>query len=295
VETQRPRGTGFAAAGTVVSAVSVQTGAGFGATLLPLVGPVGVVALRQLVSALVLLPVIVGRRLEWRSLRPALLLGVALLVMNVTIYAAIERIGLGLAVTLEFLGPLVVALVTSRRALDLLCGLAAGGGVVLLTGSVVTLDPLGVLLGLLAGAAWAAYIVFGSRTAARLPGIQGTAIAGIVASLGTLPFLVVTLVTLAPEHLPLVLGVGLAVGVLSSALPYSLDMLVLRRITRSLFSVLQSLHPAAAALSGFLILGQVLSVPELVGLATISLANAVAVVGSARREAAARRLAPLVP
>ncbi|WP_210481400.1 DMT family transporter [Naasia sp. SYSU D00948] len=294
-ETTRGRGGTLAAVGPVVSAVSVQTGAGFGATLLPLLGPVGVVGLRQLFAALVLLPAIVGRRIGLRTMQPALLLGLALLVMNVTIYASIERIGLGLAVTLEFLGPLAVALFTSRRILDVVCGLAAGAGVVLLTGSVVALDPIGVALGLLAGAAWAAYIVLGARTATRLPGVQGTAVASVVASLGTLPFLAVALANLAPQHLPLVLGIGLAVGVLSSALPYSLDLVVLRRIPRSLFSVLQSLHPAAAALAGFVILHQVLSVPELVGLAAISLANAAAVLGSARRDAVARRLAAASP
>ena len=267
----------------MLSAVSVQIGAGFGTLLLPLVGPVAVVGLRQFFAALALLPsAFAARRRGRRALLPALLLGVALLAMNLAIYASFDRIHLGLAVTLEFLGPLTLALITSRRLVDLLCGLAAGGGVVLLTGTVDRIDVVGVLLALTAGAAWAAYIVFSARVARDLPGVQGTAVASVVASIGTLPFVVAVLVSLPPDRLPLVLGVGLAVGVLSSALPYSLDVLVLRRIPRQLFSVLQSVQPAAAAVAGFLILGQTLTLGQVVGLAAISVANAVAVLWRGR-------------
>jgi len=289
---RRPRsGHVFAAGGPLVSAVSVQSGAGFGATLLPLVGAVGVVGLRQLFAALVLSPILVrvARTLTWRSARLAILLGLVLVAMNAAIYASFERIDLGLAVTLEFLGPLTVALLSSRRILDLLCALAAGGGVILLTGTVAGIDFLGVLFALVAGAAWAGYVVVGHRLSGQLSGLAGTAIASAVASACTLPFLIGALLHLPPEHLPLVLGVGVAVGVLSSALPYSLDIAVMKRIPRGLFSVLQSVHPAAAAVAGWLILGQTLASAQLMGLAAISLANAVAVLGSARRDAVARR------
>ena len=283
----------IAAAGPVVSAVSVQTGAGFGATLLPVIGAPGVVGLRQVVAALVLLPACIRavRSSDRAILVRASLLGLVLVVMNTTIYFAVERIGLGLAVTLEFLGPLAVALFSSRRAWDVVCGVAAGLGVVLLTGVVGGIDVVGVAFALVAGAAWAAYILLGKSLGPRLPGMQSTALASAVASVVSAPFLVVALLALSPTQLPHVLLVGLALGVLSSALPYSLDLTVLRLIPRSLFSVLQSVHPAMAALSGYVILGQTLSVWQIAGLAVISLANAAAVLGSARREAALRRAA----
>lgn len=283
----------MAVAGPVVSALSVQTGAGFGATLLPLIGPLGVVGLRQVFAAIVLLPSFVRalRGLSGAVLRRAILLGAVLVVMNTAIYGAFERIGLGLAVTLEFLGPLAVALLSSRRRSDLVCGAAAGVGVVLLTGTVAGIDLLGVLLALVAGGAWACYILVGQSLGRHLPGMQSTALASTTASILTLPFLVVALMGVAVEELPRVLLLGVAIGVLSSALPYSLDMAVMRRIPRSLFSVLQSVHPAIAALVGLIVLGQTLSLLQVLGLATISLANAAAVLGSARRENAARRAA----
>jgi len=277
----------LAVAGPVVSALSVQVGAGVGVTLLPLVGPVGVVALRQAFAALVLLPALRGRtRLRWPTIWPALVLGLALVFMNIAIYESLERIDLGIAVTLEFLGPLAIALLASRRRLDLACGVAAGLGVLLLTGTLGgidgAIDGLGVLFALLAGGAWAVYIIFSQRVATTLEGVRGTAMASLCAAVITAPFLVVQLLRLPAGELLRVLGFGAVVGVLSSALPYSLDALVLRRIPRSLFSVLQSLHPAAAALSGLVILGQTLDVLQLIGLAVISGANAVAVLGSTR-------------
>ncbi|PVZ94394.1 EamA family transporter [Amnibacterium flavum] len=209
--------------------------------------------------------------------------------MNITIYMSLARIDLGLAVTLEFLGPLALALLASRRALDLICGIAAGVGVFLLTGTIDDVDPIGVLLALVAGAAWAGYIVTGQRVADRMSGTQGTAVASGVAAVITLPFLIAALVQLPADEFVRVLSIGLAVGVLSSALPYSLDIAVLRRIPRGLFSVLQSVHPAVAALAGLVILGQTLGLLQVIGLAAISAANAAAVLGSARRERLARR------
>jgi inner membrane transporter RhtA len=207
--------------------------------------------------------------------------------MNLAIYESLQRIELGLAVTLEFLGPLTLALLSSRRLVDLGCGIAAGVGVILLTGTVTGLDGVGVLFALIAGTAWTVYIVFSQRVASSLEGVRGTAMASLCAAVITAPFLVVQLVRLPPDQLLRVLGLGCAVGVLSSAVPYSLDVLVLRRIPRSLFSVLQSLHPAAAALSGLVILGQALAPLQLVGLAVISAANAIAVVGAGRPPAGA--------
>ncbi|THG33087.1 EamA family transporter [Naasia lichenicola] len=286
--TGRPTGRpSIAVAGPIVGALSVQSGAGVAVTILPIVGPIGVVALRQTFAALVLLPALRGKeRLRWATVWPALILGLSLVVMNIAIYEAFDRIELGLAVTLEFLGPLAIALLSSRRLRDLLCGIAAGIGVALLTGSVSGLDLLGVLFALLAGVAWAVYIIFSSRVAASLEGVRGTAMASIVAAVITAPFLIGQLVRLSPDELVHVLLVGCAVGVLSSAVPYSLDVLILRRIPRSLFSVLQSIQPAAAALSGLVILHQTLAPLQLAGLAVISGANAFAVVGSTRRRPA---------
>lgn len=262
----------------VGSATSVAVGAALGATLFPLVGPGGVVALRQAVAALVTLAVARPRprRLGWRRLRPALLLGVVLVVMNLSLYVAIERVGLGLAVTLEFLGPLAVALVGSRRRLDLMCALAAGLGVVLLTGTVAGLDPVGIAAGFTAGAAWAAYIVAGQRAALALPGLTANAVANATAATLTSPLLVVALVSVDPAELPRVLLLGAVVGVLCSALPYAIDLWALRRITKARFGVLQSLHPAAATLFGFLILGQTLSGWQLAGIALVIAGNVVA-------------------
>lgn len=288
----------IAAGAAVGGAVTVQVGAAIGATIFPLVGPAGVVALRQAVAAVALLAVARPRlrSLGWRSLRPAVLLGLVLVAMNLTLYGAVERIGLGLAVTLEFLGPLAVALLGSRRRLDLACAVLAGVGVVLLTGTVPGLDPIGILLGLTAAASWAAYILLSQRAGRTLPGIQGTAVASVVAAAITSPLLVIALLGLAPEQLLHVALVGLAAGTLSSALPYSIDLLVLRRIPRQLFGVLQSVHPAAAAIAGFLVLGQTLGAWQVAGLALITLGNVVAV-GWARSaasvtEPSAPRVAP---
>ena len=273
----------IAAGAAVGGAVSVQVGAAIGATIFPLVGPGGVVALRQVVAAIVLLGVARPplRALGWSRIRPALLLGVVLVVMNLTVYGAVERIGLGLAVTLEFLGPLALALIGSRRRLDLACAAIAGVGVVLLTGTVPGLDPVGVVLGLAAAAAWAAYILLSQRAGRSLPGVQGTAIASLVAAILTSPLLVVALLGLAPQELLHVALVGLAAGILSSALPYSIDLIVLRRLPRQLFGVLQSVHPAAAALAGLVVLGQSLGAWQVAGLALISLGNVI-VVGRTR-------------
>lgn len=262
----------------VGSATSVAVGAALGATLFPLVGPAGVVALRQAVAAIVTLAVARPRlrRLGWRRLRPALLLGGVLVVMNLSLYVAIERVGLGLAVTLEFLGPLAVALVGSRRRLDLGCALAAGLGVVLLTGTVAGLDPIGIAAGFAAAAAWAAYIVFGQRAALALPGLAANAVANATAATLTSPLLVIALLGVDPAELPRVLLVGAAVGVLCSALPYAIDLWALRRISKARFGVLQSLHPAAATLFGFLILGQTLSGWQLAGIALVIAGNVVA-------------------
>lgn len=276
---RRDRRERLDAATVVGGAASVQVGAAIGATIFPLVGPAGVVALRQAFAAVALLAVSRPRLrlLTWAAVRPAIALGAVLVVMNVAVYAAVERIGLGPAVTLEFLGPLALALLASRRRLDLVCATMAAAGVALLTGSVPGIDLLGIVLALTAAAAWAAYILLSQRAGRTLPGVQGTAIASLVAAVLTSPLLVLALVSLEAHEIVLVLAVGAAAALLSSALPYSIDLVVLRRMPRQRFGVLQSVHPAAAALAGFVVLGQALAPWQIAGLALITVANAVAV------------------
>jgi inner membrane transporter RhtA len=271
-------------AGVVVSASATQIGAAFGVTIIPLVGPVGVVALRQAVAAIVLIVVTRPplRTLGVRRLAPGVLLGIALLVMNTTFYAALQRADLGLVVTVEFLGPLAVALAASRRVGDVALGALALAGVVALTvptgaARATAPDALGLVLALAAAVAWAGYIVLSQRAGRVLPGVVGTAVGSVVASLGTLPVLVLALLALPAAQLPHVLAIGVVTGVLSSALPYSIDILVLRSLPRSLFGMLQSLHPVAAAVFGLLVLGQRLDPLQVAGIAAVCLANVLVV------------------
>lgn len=271
-------------AGVVVSASSTQIGAAYGVTIIPSVGPVGVVALRQAVAAVVLLlltrPPL--RAIGARRLVPAVLLGLALLVMNTTFYAALQRAPLGLVVTVEFLGPLSVALAASRRPRDLALGALALAGVVALTAPVGAArasapDALGVVLALAAAVSWAGYILMTQRAGRTLPGVVGTAVGSAVASVATLPLLVLALVALPAAQLPHVLTIGVLIGLLSSALPYSIDIVVLRTLPRSLFGMLQSLHPVAAAVFGLVVLGQRLDALQVAGIAAVCTANVLAV------------------
>jgi len=274
-----------AAAAQVGGAVTAQIGAAIGSTAFAIAGPAAVVAIRQAFAAIVLLAVTRPpvHRMRWRELWPALVLAAALVVMNLAVYLAIERLGLGLAVTLEFLGPLGVALVASRRALDAVLAVAAFGGVVLLTGTVPGIDLLGVAAALVGGLGWAGYIVFSQMAGRRLPGVQGSAIALGLAAICTSPILVVALLGLDPSSALRLLGLGVAASILSTLIPNAVDMTVLRRMRRELFGVLQSAQPAIAALVGFIGLGQLLSGWQLAGLALICAINAVAVVAAGRQ------------
>src|SRR5262249_17376185 len=171
---RRQRGAGIAL--MLTSSASNQAGAAVGAMAFPTIGPVGVVAVRQFVTAIVLTPIV---RPKFRGLRkdqwlPILGLVVVFSVMNLSLYAAIDRIGLGLAVTLEFLGPLTVAIAHSRRVLDIACAVLAGIGVVVLTNPGPTTDFIGVTLALLAATAWGSYVLLNRTIGQRLPGLQGT-------------------------------------------------------------------------------------------------------------------------
>jgi inner membrane transporter RhtA len=279
-------------AAVALSASSVQAGAAVGATLFPLIGPFGVTAMRQVVSAVTLLAVARPPllRLGARRLAPAVLLGVVLVAMNFSLYSAVQRIGLGLGVTVEFLGPLAIALLgagrTSARATvaRILCAALALAGVVLITDPLTgaRTDGVGLAFGAAAAVLWAAYILLNQRAGA-LPGVTGTAVASLTGTVLTLPGLVLLLLAVPRAQLPHVLLVGAVTGVLSSALPYSIDLLVLRRMPRSLFGMLQSLHPVAAAAFGLLVLGQVLVPVQIGGIAAVCGANVLAVLATRRR------------
>jgi inner membrane transporter RhtA len=196
------------------------------------------------------------------------LFGVILGAMNLAFYEALHRIPLGIAVTLEMVGPLTVAVTGSRRPRDLIwVALAALGILALTNGSAHGLDALGVGLALTAGCLWGLYILVNGRVGRRFAGGTGLALAMIPASLVVLPFGVAQAGTQLVS--PNALAVGAAVGLLSSAIPYTLEMEALRRIAAPIFGVLMSLEPGVAALAGFLVLGQGLSIRALAGIALV--------------------------
>ena len=260
----------------LLAAGSVQFGSGLAATLFDDLGPGGTVLLRVLFAAVVLglawRPRV--RRLGRRELWLAVAFGLTLAGMNACFYASIDRIPLGIAVTFEFVGPLGVAVAGSRKPLDLLwVGLAAAGIVLLsgLGGNGGGLDGLGVALALVAGGFWAAYIVLSERTGQAFPGGSGLAIAMAVAAAALVPLGVAD----AGEALlePELLLLGAAVAMLSSAIPYSLELEALRRMPKRVFGVLMSLDPAMAALAGFVVLGQDLEARESAAVALVVLAS----------------------
>ncbi len=260
----------------VVGAVaSVQLGAAIATTLFDELGPAGTVLLRIAFAAVILLA-LWRPRVPWRaraSLRDAILFGIALAAMNLSFYAALDRIPLGIAVTLEFTGPFAVAVAGSRRATDLLwVGLAAAGIVLLSPGVHGSLDGLGVAFALIAGACWAAYIVLAVRVGRSFSGGEGLALAMVVAALLLIPAGIVA----GGSDLarPGLLATGLAVAVLSSAIPYSLELEALRRLPQGTFGVLMSLEPAVAALVGLVVLGQDLSAIEVIAIALVVAASA---------------------
>lgn len=240
----------------LLSMLSLQGGAAYAKTLFPMLGAAGTSALRVTLAA-ALLSLIFRPRLRtltpsaWRAVLPY---GVTLGLMNLTFYLSLTRLPLGLAVTLEFVGPLVLALALSRRVADLIwVGLAALGIVLIAPrGEELHLDLVGAALALTAGGFWALYILAGGAVGRRVPGVTGVVAGMLVAALVTLPF---GIVEAGPALLaPSALLAGLAVAVLSSALPYSLEMVALRALPARVFGVLMSAEPAVAALSGLLVL-----------------------------------------
>ena len=269
----------------VIGIGSVQLGAGIAKNLFDDASPTTLVWLRLATSALILLaltrPRLAGRTTQdWQV---AVAFGVALGTMNWAIYESFARIPLGIAVTIEFLGPLTLAVIGSRRPRDLLWALLAAVGVALLGLGGGGLTWAGVGFALLAATAWAAYILLSASTGRRWPGLDGLTVASVVATLGLAPFLV----AFSGHGLddPRVLLLGALVGVLSSVIPYSCEITALRTIRPSVFSILMSLEPAAAALAGMLVVHEFLTLAQWAAIACVIVAS----VGATRSE---RRLAP---
>ncbi|GCD92307.1 DMT family transporter [Nocardioides sp. LS1] len=257
----------------LVGIFSVQFGAGIAKSLFDEVEPTLIVWLRLVTSAVVLAlaarPVLRGRsRRDWLVV---LGLGASLGTMNWAIYQSFARIPLGIAVTIEFVGPLTLAVLGSRRARDLVWVGLAGLGVALLGVERAHLTWPGVLCALLAGAAWAAYILLSAETGRRWPGLDGLAVASVVATLLLTPFAL----HVGGDKLGdgRVLLLGAAVGLLSSVIPYSCEMVALRSIRPAVFGVLMSLEPAAAALAGIVVLGEFLSPVQWVAMACVVVAS----------------------
>lgn len=271
-----------------VAIVSVQFGGAVAATLVPAVGAAGAVLLRLGLGAVILLlaarPRLRGHPLTaWRVVA---LFGLALAAMNWSFYASLARLPIGVAVTLEFLGPLTLAAVLSRRAKDLIAVAAAALGVLASSGALTTpwayLDLVGIGLALLAGACWAAYVVLSQRTGRAFARLDGLAVAMVVALVVVVPAGVGSV----PRWDATVLIKGGAVALLSSVLPYSLELVALRRLSRQVFGILLSLEPAVAALAGSVVLQQTLGATQLVGMALVVAASALVMGGAARRDVA---------
>lgn len=268
----------------VAAMVSVQLGAAVATTHFGLVGAVGAAALRLTIGAVVFALVVrpsvrAWDRAQWVG---ALGLGLALGGMNVCIYVAFARIPIGIAVTVEFLGPLALSLVYTRRWRDVVWAVLALAGVVLLgAGASGGAALSGFVFAVLAAVCWAAYIVLNRHVGARIPGVDGLSVSLVVAMLVALPFGARSAVRGVVAHPDLLLVFG-AVAVLSSVLPYALEMQALRTLPPRVFGVLQSLGPGIAALAGFAIAGEALAARELVALACVTAASIGVTLGARR-------------
>lgn len=260
-----------------------EVGASIAVLLFPEVGPLGMVMMRLVFSAIILLaiarPSLRGHgRPAWLAV---LAFGGVLAVMNGLFYLALERLPLGVTVTIEVLGPLTLSIIASRRASAWIwAGLALAGVAALGGGGWDRLDPLGVVFALGAAAAWALYILASARVGGEFPRLDGLALAMTFGALLALPF---GILDAGPALLrPDLLALGAAVAVLSSTIPYTLELLALRRLPASTFAILMSLGPATASIAGFLILGQHLAWLEVLGIGLVILASIGAVRATVR-------------
>jgi inner membrane transporter RhtA len=263
-----------AVACVVTAMVAIQVGASISKQIFVYVGPEGTTAYRIGFSALFLCIIFK----PWRNLphkwSPLITYGLCLGGMNLTFYYAIQRIPIGLAVALEFLGPLCVAVFSSKNRFDLAWVSLAVVGLLILLPDITDargLDPIGVLLALFAGACWAGYILYGKRT-----GPTGSS-GGIVAIGMSIAAIVIVPIGVISQGMALVdfslIPIGIAIGILSSALPYSLEMVALRRMPAQGFSILMSVEPAIGALAAFIILGELLSIWQWLAIVLIIVAS----------------------
>ncbi|MGE4106884.1 MAG: EamA family transporter [Bacteriovoracia bacterium] len=273
----------------LIGMVSIQAGASLAKGLFPVLGPPGTTLLRQGFSALVLL----GLWRPWRyplssaQLKPLLAYGAALGVMNLTFYLALARIPLGIAVALEFVGPLTVAFLSSRRALDFVWALLAAAGIWLVfpgtsaSGSLDSLDPVGVAFALIAGVCWGLYIWFGKRTSAVLPAGIATTLGMVIAAGVAAPFGIAhaggALLNFS------VLPLAFLVAMMTGAIPYSLEMVALKRLPAHTFGILMSLEPAVAGMAGLALLGEQLSVRQWTAIGFVMLASLGTAIANAPR------------
>ncbi|WP_134738461.1 EamA family transporter [Nocardioides sp. 503] len=270
----RPRGVVVSPIWLVlVGILSVQLGAGFAKSLFDEISPTAIVWLRLVTSSVILWllarPTLRGRsREDWQVV---LGFGLSLGVMNWAIYQSFSRIPLGIAVTIEFVGPLTLAVVGSRRARDLVWVVLAAVGVLLLGFERADLSVAGVLYALLAGVAWGSYILLSASTGRRWPGFDGLTLASVVATALLLPFALHSGGSDLAD--PRILLIGAAVGLLSSVIPYTCELVALRTLRPAVFGILMSLEPAAAALAGLVVLHELLSPIQLVAMACVVAAS----------------------
>lgn len=265
----------------LLGVISLQVGAAFAKQMFPAAGPAGVVALRLVFAALVLVAVWrPSLRLDRTTLTVVVGYGLVLGGMNMCIYQAIDRIPLGVAVTIEFLGPLAVAVFGSRRKLDLLWALLAGTGVLLLGKADGGLDWLGLLFALFAACLWATYILAGAKLGEHTSGGSGLALGMVFGALLALPFGVADAGTALLD--PSVLAIGLLAALMSSVVPYSLELEALRRMPPRVFGVLMSLEPAVAALAGLLVLREALGLQQWAAIGCVVIASVGATCGADR-------------
>ena len=272
----RQRGAVFPVALVLGAIVTVQTGAALATTLFDRLGPQGAVLLRTLFAAVILMAI-------WRpslrghsrpALRATLLFGICLAGMNLCFYEALDRLPLGITVTLEFVGPLGVAVLSTRRAIDLLWALLAAAGIVLLSGGLggPGIDATGTALALVAGLFWGAYILIAAAMGRIFEGGTGLALGMAVSAALVAP---IGIAGGGGDLLdPRLLALGVAVAILSSVVPYSFEFEALRRLPAGVFGVLMSLEPAVAALIGLVALGQDLAPREIVAIGLVVAASA---------------------
>ncbi|MDQ4215661.1 EamA family transporter [Microbacterium sp. ASV81] len=292
-----PRGVGVGVLLVVGSCMSLPFGAAVATTIFPALGSWGVTGIRVLIAALVVLLIARPRVTRWDRKKwiAAALFGVAMAFMNGTYYAALDRIPIGAAVAIEFLGPLVLAAVLTRRLLDAVwVGVALLGmallGVDALIGS-AALDPIGVLFALAAAAFWVFYIRMGARVSALLPGTEGLAMSLAVAAVLLLPFGIPATAKAVQD--PDILLLALVTAVLASVIPYTLELAALRRLPQRLFGILLSLEPVFATIAGVLVLHQSTTPLRLAAVALVVIASIGVTAGSRpRRGAGGQELPP---